>query len=340
MSVVSVSRLLPLAWMALCAGLLAGCSLKSSKPAADITLAQPNSVAAEVEVTQRGSFSPGVGNTSSSSNRSSEASPLLTETGASTNVRAGDVESQGTPSAAARGTKSLNSPLPYKQVTSEHRPRQCKQRDCPSLKIRRVEFVGQSKFNAFLDQALATMAGVDQEFVPPYRNLKELTEYFMQTAKPRQTIDLQSDVVRATDAVIVVRLDSYLYNGGANGISATQYVNWVFTTDRLLSLESMLVPGAMPKYLSALKAQHTKWLATNPVRRDNPANYDKVWPFVPSDNVALMENGLAVQYDPYSIAPGSFGMPVITIPYHDLQGVIRPEVMHLGRAPNFRSRSR
>lgn len=338
MSVVAVTRVLSLAWLALFAGLVAGCSIKSSKPAADITLAQPS--AATPDASLRGQATPVPGAGATIPDVSSEALPLLTETGASTNVRAGDIGSVGTPSPAVRGAQAQNSPIAYKQVVSEYRTHQCKGKDCPMLKIKRVEFAGQSKFNAFLDHALATMAGVDQEFVPPYRNLKELITYFQQTAKPRQTIDLQSVVVRATDEVIVVRLNSYLYNGGANGLSATQYVNWVFKTDRLLSLESMLVPGAMPKYLAVLKAQHAKWLATNPVRQDNPAKYDQVWPFVPSDNVALMENGLAVQYDPYSIAPGSFGMPVITVPYDALQGIIRPEVMQLGRAPSFNSRSR
>lgn len=325
--------------MALCVGLLVGCSLKSSKPAADITLAQSSSAA--IEAAPRGSSSPEIGKATPASNSPSDVSPLLTDTGVSTNILAGDAEhKRGMTSAAVRGSQSLNSPIAFKQFVSEHRPRQCKGQDCPILKIKLIEFVGQSKFNAFLDHALATMAGIDQEFVPPYRNLKELTAYFMQTAKPRHTIDLQSEVVRATDAVIVLRLNSYLYNGGANGLSATQYVNWVFKTDRLLSLESMLIPGAMPKYLAVLKSQHAKWLATNPVRQDNPAKYDQVWPFVPSDNVALMESGLAVQYDPYSIAPGSFGMPVIMIPYDELQGVIRPEVMQLGKAPSFNSRSR
>jgi hypothetical protein len=282
----------------------------------------------------------GLVSTSKGASSSTQAAPLLTDSGANLNIQSGDLAAEGSQPISSRTPPMVSSPIAYKQLVSEHRAKHCQGDDCPKLKIKHVEFVGQPKFNAFLDQALATMAGVDQDFVPPYRNLKELTTYFMQTARRRQTIDLQSDVVRATSELIVVRLDSYLYNGGANGLSATQYVNWVFKTDRLLSLESMLLPGAMPKYLAALRAQHAKWLVTNPVRQDNPAKYDQVWPFVPSDNVALMEDGLAVQYDPYAIAPGSFGKPVITIPYDALQGVIRPEVMQIGRAPSFKRVSR
>lgn len=324
-----VIRVLSLAVMA---GLVSGCSLKASNPAGDITLAQTATVPSRGS--HQGSGSEGVA-AGARAVTSEQAPPVITDSGANLNIRSGDVATERTQAATARPSQSTRSPIAYKRLVSEYQPRLCQGEDCPKLKIKQIEFVGQSKFNAFMDQALATMASVDQDFVPPYRTLKELTAYFLQTARGRQTVDLQADVVRATSALIVVRLDSYLYNGGANGMSATQYVNWVFKTDRLLSLESMLLPGAMPKYLEVLKAQHAKWLISNPVRQDNPAKYDQVWPFVPSDNVALMQDGLAVQYDPYAIAPGSFGKPVITIPYAALQSIIRPEVMQIGQAAPF-----
>ena len=336
MSAVNVTRVLSLALMA---GLVSGCSFKSSKPAGDITLAQAATVTSD-SARPDPALASGPGSTTAGTSTSAQASALRTDFGADINIRSSGLPAEGSQPAAASRSQKVSSPIAYQQLVSEHRAKDCKGNDCPKLKIKQVEFVGQAKFNTFLDQALATMAGVDQDFVPPYRNLKELTAYFMQTARRRQTIDLQSDVVRSTSELIVVRLDSYLYNGGANGLSATQYVNWVFKTDRLLSLESMLLPGAMPKYLAALKNQHAKWLTTNPVRQDNPTRYDQVWPFVPSDNVALMEDGLAVQYDPYSIAPGSFGKPVITIAYQSLQGIIRPVVMQIGQASTFKRSTR
>ena len=82
------------------------------------------------------------------------------------------------------------------------------------------------------------------------------------------------------------------------------------------------------------KAEHARWLQSNPLYQESPDKYQQVWPFVPSDNVGLMKDGLAVQYDPYSIAPGSFGQPVIMIPYDKLKGIIRPEVVQIGSSGN------
>lgn len=305
----------------LVAALSAGCSFTTSRPAPNITLAE----------TQASNAGPQTSGQLDAVNKDSTAETLRTDAGASTNVQftgaAG--ESAGRPANTAQ-TPRTPSPIPFKVLSSTHRPPGCKGKDCPTLKIRLVEFAGRAKFNSFIDQALATMAGMDQEFVPPYRNTKELVDYFNKTAKRRQEIDLQSEVVRSTPEVIVLRLTSYIFNGGANGLSATQYVNWVFKPDRLLSLESMLVPGGMPRFEAVLKAEHAQWLQSNPIYQENPAKYQQVWPFVPSDNVGLLKDGLAVQYDPYSIAPGSFGQPVIMIPYDKLKGIIRPEVVQIG----------
>ena len=307
----------------LVAALSVGCSFKTSKPAPNITLAEPQT------------FSSGA-QPSAQNDAASSTETMKTDTGASTNVQFSGAsgEPAARPANAAQASRSSQSPIPFKVLASEHRAPGCKGKDCPILKIKLVEFAGRAKFNGIVDQALATMAGVDQDFVPPYRNTKELVDYFNKTAKKRQEIDLQSEVVRSTPEVIVLRLNSYIFNGGANGLSATQYVNWVFKPDRLLSLESMLVPGGMPRFEAVLKAEHARWLQSNPLYQESPDKYQQVWPFVPSDNVGLMKDGLAVQYDPYSIAPGSFGQPVIMIPYDKLKGIIRPEVVQIGSSGN------
>jgi hypothetical protein len=55
--------------------------------------------------------------------------------------------------------------------------------------------------------------------------------------------------------------------------------------------------------------------------------FKKQWPFKPSDNVALLAQGLEISFDPYTIAPKSFGEPKILIPYDQLEGVMRPEYL-------------
>ena len=86
-------------------------------------------------------------------------------------------------------------------------------------------------------------------------------------------------------------------------------------------------PNAASKFEQALRRQHAEWLKTNTVAQENPAAYSKTWPFAMSDNVALLAEGLAVTYDPYVLAPYSFGRPTLVIPYSELNGILRPELM-------------
>ena len=229
-------------------------------------------------------------------------------------------------SEAARADKKIAS----KVLTLKRTKPDCKGAECPVLNFKRLTFTGYDRFNSFLEQTLLSLALVETNRDKAFRDLPELELYFFKTAKPREEIALASSVKYMTEEVVVVQLDSYIFTGGAHGISTTQYLNWLPRTDKLLTLESMLLPGKMPAFDEALKKQHALWLKKNPLAKEDPAAYNKLWPFESSDNVALLENGLAVTYDPYRLAPYSFGKPTIYIPYRDLKGILRPEVLPKG----------
>jgi hypothetical protein len=229
----------------------------------------------------------------------------------------------GNTSAAALSENKIAS----KVLTLKKTKPGCKGSECPVLNFKRLTFTGYDRFNGFLEQTLLSLALVESNRNQAFRDLTELEAYYFKTAKPRDEIALASSVKYISGEVVVVQLDSYIFTGGAHGISTTQYLNWLPKTDRLLTLEAMLMPGKAPAFEEALKKQHALWLKKNPLAKEDPAGYNKMWPFEPSDNIALLENGLAVTYDPYRLAPYSFGKPTIYIPYRELKGILRPELL-------------
>lgn len=46
-----------------------------------------------------------------------------------------------------------------------------------------------------------------------------------------------------------------------------------------------------------------------------------------TDNATLNNEGIALTYQPYEIAPYAFGMPTLTVPYAKLKGIIKPEYL-------------
>ena len=241
---------------------------------------------------------------------------------------------QGGPMTTAPITTTSTSPvietppeLATKAINMAFKGARCLNKQCGTLTIRSVAFNEFKDFSAFIDLSLASMASLDSDAVPPYRGLESLGIYFSETATPKSDVVLEAKVLRNSPTIVVVALSSYIYNGGANGQSSTQYLNWLPDFNRLVGLQTMLVADGMPKYIAVLAQAHQNWLEKNREAMGDFEQFKKQWPFKPSDNVALLAQGLEISFDPYTIAPKSFGEPKILIPYNQLDNVLRPEYL-------------
>jgi hypothetical protein len=213
-----------------------------------------------------------------------------------------------------------------KQVIVQTKPG-CTGKQCPSIKLERLIFTEHERFSAFVEQSLLSMAQIESNQAKNFDTLKQLSDYFWATARPRDEILLRATLKRATPKIVVVQLDSYIYSGGAHGNSTTQYLNWLPQSDIVVNLQTMIPSDNMPAFEAALKRQHARWLQTNDLAKADPNAYNKMWPFQLSENAALLEDGIAITYDPYEIGPYALGMPTLIVSYSELQGILRPELM-------------
>ena len=199
---------------------------------------------------------------------------------------------------------------------------------CPSIKLDSLAFPSVQRLTQLVDHALATMTGVNPQRIPPYSTIAGYEEYFWKTAAPRDSTQLLAKARYRSKYLTVIELDTYQYfTGAAHGVSATQFLNWDNNRQTVLSLDQVLLPGQRQAYVAALRAAHKRWLAGNPDARRDPASYDRLWPFQPSDNFAFTDDGLVVKYDSYQIAPYSAGQPELRIPYTELTGILKPEYL-------------
>ncbi len=213
-----------------------------------------------------------------------------------------------------------------KQVLVQTKPG-CSGKQCPSIKLERLIFTEHERFSAFVEQSLLSMAQIESNQAKNFETLSQLSEHFWATARPRDEILIRATLKRATPTIVVVQLDSYIYSGGAHGNSTTQYLNWLPRSDIIVNLQTMIPSDNMPAFEAALKGQHARWLQTNDLAKADPKAYDKKWPFKLSENAALLAEGMAITYDPFEIGPYALGMPTLMIPYSELQGILRPELM-------------
>ena len=57
---------------------------------------------------------------------------------------------------------------------------------------------------------------------------------------------------------------------------------------------------------------------------DSVEEYEQAWKFSLSDNFYLSNQGLILQYAEYEIGPYVVGLPRLTLPYDQLQSILKP----------------
>lgn len=119
-------------------------------------------------------------------------------------------------------------------------------------------------------------------------------------------------------------INSYVFTGGAHGMPYSEYLIFDQQSKKQIQLADMLQPNKKPRFKALAYDAYKKWVKTvdNDVK-----NYEKNWPFTLSDNVTLTDKGVDIRYQHYSISPYAYGMPVLSIPYEKLGGIIKPRFM-------------
>lgn len=199
---------------------------------------------------------------------------------------------------------------------------------CPTLSVDSLVFPGVPLLTELVDHALAMMTGVGDERLPPYATIAEFEDYFWKTAAPRDEVMLAAKTRYRNRYLTVIELNSGQYfTGAAHGITATQFLNWDNASGRVLGMDQLLTSGAHPRYVQALERAHERWLQNRPEAQEDIQSWRRYWPFQPTDNVALTDQGLVAKYDSYQIAPYSSGQPELLIPYSELTDILRPEYL-------------
>ena len=69
------------------------------------------------------------------------------------------------------------------------------------------------------------------------------------------------------------------------------------------------------------------WLISVAALAGSVDEYEQAWKFKLSENYYLGKDGLILQYAEYEIGPYVVGLPRLTIPYSQLQGILKKEYL-------------
>ncbi|RZU37001.1 uncharacterized protein DUF3298 [Fluviicoccus keumensis] len=198
----------------------------------------------------------------------------------------------------------------------------CKAKACPTLETDLERPSSDPVIDAQVDSALASMILLGDKPVQ-YSSIKTLAADFWAKAESDWNIELQSRVLYQNGPLLVVQLDSYLYNGGAHGIPNTLYLNIDRAHgNRVLTLADMLAEGQESAFWELVKPLHAAWLKE---MDSTDAEFAQTWPFSKTPNVALLKDGIRVKYQVYEAGPFAFGQPEFVVSRDKLAPLLRPE---------------
>lgn len=225
------------------------------------------------------------------------------------------------------------------RLDAEHVEKSFVERDCPAERCATVEvdslrFPGAPGLSEQLrDELLSMGSGITNgESETMASSWETYAQTFFDEAKatrervpelPGYQAVFKAEVYDRHADLVTVKLDSYVFTGGAHGMPLTEFMVIDERERRVVTLDDMLREGQTPAYREVLSRAHLRWLE----EQQAGADFAESWPLSMNRNVAPFADEWRVRYNAYDIAPYSYGQPELRIPAQALEGIIKPRYL-------------
>lgn len=139
------------------------------------------------------------------------------------------------------------------------------------------------------------------------------------------TLESYVKVIRQDSALLSLEYGGYAYQGGAHGASFTGFINWDGKTDKLVTLDDILVSGYKPqltKIAEKIFRKDEKLSDTSSLANDYFFTNNK---FALNENYSINPGGIRFVYNQYEIKPYAAGQTELIIPYSKIKTLMRPK---------------
>lgn len=200
--------------------------------------------------------------------------------------------------------------------------------ECPHLRVNSLIFPGNRKLTEYVDKQLTNMIPLSDLTSTSYKNLQAFADYYWSQAGPRDEVILSAKTRYRNKNLTILELGAWNYvTGAAHGNSEIQFLNWDNERNQPISFAEIVHPAQLQAFNQRLQKAHQAWLKTQDAYQDNPEQYNRLWPFQPSQNIALTDAGVVIRYNSYEIAPYAAGQPELLITYPELKNILQPQYL-------------
>ncbi len=174
---------------------------------------------------------------------------------------------------------------------------------------------------------------LEQQVAPYLVNFLSLDKELKALSANHQiSLMIKPKILNADLPLATVVLNSSSYLGGAHGSSSQRYYNFDLEKKKQVELNDILAPNQKAALEKKAHEVFKAWVIESKLA-NSVDEYEQAWKFTLSDNFYLSSQGLILQYGEYEIGPYVVGLPRLTIPYDQLQTVLKKQYLPQVEAP-------
>lgn len=205
--------------------------------------------------------------------------------------------------------------------------------DCPLVAISVPKALGNNKIdntvNTAISEEIISLLNFDDEtdavtiqsavesFQTEYMTIKEkFSEESMQWEA-----EIKGEIAYEDSNILTIRLNSYLFTGGAHGYSTTRFLN--FDKKKGLALENMQLFKNQKTFeeLAEIKFRAQEKIPAAQSINSTGFMFETEAFYLP-ENIGYTKEGLQLFYEQYEVASYADGPVVLTLPYEEIMGYL------------------
>lgn len=193
---------------------------------------------------------------------------------------------------------------------------------CPTFKLNGITFKYQPLLNNLIEHKLLTLVN------SPNNSLWNYQQNYLARAKDGDHIHFNITLLEQTATLIVLQLSYEEQNSNDSyTVPKITLINFNKKTQQDLQLTDIIKSDKISAFWNKAQIVYKQWLEINQLL--NNETYQQDWPFVKTQNFALLPHGIALKYEANTLAPFALGRPTLVIPYNQLKDILKPQYENL-----------
>lgn len=192
---------------------------------------------------------------------------------------------------------------------------------CPTINFSSIAFNNPKQLNTIINQQLLQMLNASKN-----TSLESYFKNSLARANNGYRLDISVKLLAQNDVLDVLQLSTTEMNT-LDQYTPTKisFINYDKRKQKIISLKDAIRPDKMANFWSVVELSYQEWLELEQLL--NNKVYQQDWPFVHTQNFALLPKVMLLKYDANTLAPYAMGEPKLFITYNKIKDILKPEYL-------------